>query len=73
MKFKVSGSGEPLVLVHGALTDLRMWHALEPLLAENYKVFSITQRYFLGGEPGDAQPFGYETHARAWPLSSRRK
>ena len=44
MKFKVTGSGEPLVLVHGALTDLRMWHAIEPCLAANHLVFSITQR-----------------------------
>ncbi len=64
MKFKVTGSGEPLVLVHGALTDLRMWHVIEPLLAEKYRVFSITQRYFFGGEPRDDKPFGYETHAR---------
>jgi hypothetical protein len=42
MKFKVTGSGEPLVLVHGALTDLRMWHAIEPMLAVKYQVFSIT-------------------------------
>ena len=64
MKFKVTGSGESLVLVHGALTDLRMWHAIEPMLAVKSQVFSITQRYFFGGEPGDGQPFGYETHAR---------
>ena len=63
MKFQVSGSGEPVILVHGALTDLRMWHAIEPLLATKYQVFSITQRYFFGGEPGDGKPFSYETHA----------
>ena len=64
MKFKVTGSGEPLVLVHGALTDLRMWHAIEPYLAANHLVFSITQRYFFDGAPGNGKPFGYETHAR---------
>jgi pimeloyl-ACP methyl ester carboxylesterase len=64
MKFKVTGSGEPLVLVHGALTDLRMWHAIEPYLAASHRVFSITQRYFFDGEPGNGKPFGYETHAR---------
>ena len=64
MKFKVSGSGDPVVLVHGALTDLRMWHAIEPYLAAGHQVFRITQRYFFGGDPGDGRPFGYETHAR---------
>jgi pimeloyl-ACP methyl ester carboxylesterase len=64
MIFKVTGSGDPVVLVHGALTDLRMWHAIEPLLAARYQVFSITQRYFFGGESGDGQPFNYETHAK---------
>jgi pimeloyl-ACP methyl ester carboxylesterase len=64
MKFKVSGSGAPLVLVHGALTDHRMWHVIEPMLAAKYQVFSVTQRFFFGGEPRDDRSFGYETHAR---------
>lgn len=64
MKFTITGSGDPVILVHGALTDLRMWHAIEPLLAVRYQVLSITQRYFFGGEPGDGAPFSYETHAR---------
>jgi hypothetical protein len=62
MKFKCTGCGDPVVLVHGALTDLRMWHAIEPLLAVKHRILSITQRYFFDGEPGNSQPFGYETH-----------
>ena len=44
------GSGAPVVLVHGSLSDLRTWDRTRALLAEHYRVIAYTQRYF-GTEP----------------------
>jgi hypothetical protein len=35
MAYQETGSGVPIVLVHGSLNDLRVWHAQEPEFAKN--------------------------------------
>ena len=64
----VRGAGEPLLLVHGALADGRIWQPVVERLAAHFQVHVFTQRYFgpgdeLGAPPLDP-PFGYQTHAR---------
>lgn len=44
------GSGSPVVLVHGSLSDLRTWEPTRALLAKHYRVIAYSQRYF-GKEP----------------------
>jgi pimeloyl-ACP methyl ester carboxylesterase len=44
------GSGAPVVLVHGSLSDLRTWDRPRALLAKHFRVVAYTQRYF-GTQP----------------------
>jgi pimeloyl-ACP methyl ester carboxylesterase len=44
------GSGEPIVFVHGAFSDLRVWEPIRDEVAKRYWFVAYTQRYF-GTEP----------------------
>src|SRR5258708_31681193 len=44
------GSGEPIVFVHGAPSDLRIWEPVRKEIAKRYRFIAYTQRYF-GTEP----------------------
>ena len=58
--FKRTGSGPPLVLVHGAFLDLRMWDLFDvhPTLAEDATVYAIDRR--ARGGSGDAKEYDLE-------------
>ncbi|MDE1462196.1 alpha/beta fold hydrolase [Spartinivicinus poritis] len=62
MKYIKQGSGEYLILVHGALTDATMWLPHINHLKADYEVISVTLRYF-NGEDEDKGDFGLNTHA----------
>ena len=58
------GRGEPIVLVHGAPSDCRLWLPHCAALSARYRAVSYTQRYFgLGEWGGDWPPFSVRTHA----------
>ena len=58
------GSGEPLVGVHGAFSDIRIWQALQGDIAKRYRFIAYTQRYFgTGAWADEGKNFGVETHA----------
>src|SRR5690606_9238330 len=58
------GQGEPLVLVHGAPSDCRVWQPHCELLAVRHRAIAYTQRYFGRGEWQQGwPPFGVRTHA----------
>jgi pimeloyl-ACP methyl ester carboxylesterase len=40
------GSGEPMVFVHGAMSDLRAWDPIKDEIAKKYRFIAYTQRYF---------------------------
>lgn len=40
-----SGAGDPLVLVHANLADMRSWEPVEPVLAEHFHVVNYSRRY----------------------------
>lgn len=56
--FARSGSGPPLVLVHGALSDHTAWNAIVPLLAPDFTVYAIDRRG--RGGSGDTAPYAVE-------------
>jgi pimeloyl-ACP methyl ester carboxylesterase len=59
-----SGAGAPILLVHGALADARMWQPHQALLAPQARALAVTLRYFSPDPwPADGPPFGITTHA----------
>jgi pimeloyl-ACP methyl ester carboxylesterase len=49
-----SGRGEPMVLVHGNLSDARSWDAIEPLLARCFRVLNYSRRFAYPNPPPPA-------------------
>lgn len=58
------GKGTPVLLVHGALSDLRTWARQREALSARYRAVAYTQRYF-GTETWDMNgpKFGVQTHS----------
>lgn len=49
-----SGQGEPMVLVHANLSDLRSWDPIEPLLARHCRVVNYSRRFAHPNAPIEA-------------------
>jgi pimeloyl-ACP methyl ester carboxylesterase len=58
-----SGSGEPVVFVHGAITDHRFWSPQVQALPDRYRWIAPDQRYFGQSWPNGGHKFSLETHA----------
>jgi len=58
LEYQESGSGEPIVMVHGGLSDHRIWEAQREALGRNYRAIAYSCRYnWPGGPvPPDAEP-----------------
>lgn len=64
LEYVEQGSGEPVVLVHGAVSDLRVWEPVRNALAKDHRVITYTQRYFgTGPWPDEGKGFSMATHA----------
>jgi esterase len=46
MAYRETGSGVPIVLVHGALNDYRVWYAQEPEFSKKYHVIAVSLRHY---------------------------
>jgi alpha-beta hydrolase superfamily lysophospholipase len=58
------GSGTPVVLVHGAISDLRNWEPVREPLARNHHFIAYTQRYHgTSPWPDEGKAFSAATHA----------
>ncbi|OAP62647.1 hypothetical protein AYL99_01874 [Fonsecaea erecta] len=60
LAYRESGEGEPLVLVHGHLSDYRSWSSIEAKLATNFRVYNYSRRFAWPNEPiqdGEPQPW----------------
>jgi esterase len=64
MAYRESGSGTPLVLVHGSLNDYRYWNAQIPVFAAQYRVIAVSLRHYFP-EPWDGrgEDFSIPQHA----------
>lgn len=62
IEYRVSGSGEPLVLLHGFGECIDgSWGEIIPELSRNYRVIAVNQR----GHGGSTNPTGKFTHAES--------
>ena len=52
LTYTEKGSGELVILVHGALGDYRTWSQQEAALAQQYHVISYSRNSLIFGEPG---------------------
>jgi len=64
MAYQETGSGAPLVLVHGSFTDYRTWSTVVPALAKQYHVIAVGLRHYYPEKwDGEGSDFSYEQHA----------
>lgn len=64
MTYVEEGSGEPIVFVHGAVSDLRAWEPIREAISAKHRFIAPTQRYFGKGDWADkGEKFGTATHA----------
>ena len=53
LAYRQSGRGEPMVLVHAGISDMRSWERLEPLVAEHFRVTNYSRRFAHPNRPVD--------------------
>jgi len=64
LKYVDAGSGETVVLVHGAVSDHRFWRAQLVALAPSYRCIALDQRYFGSAPwPDDGSNYSLSTHS----------
>jgi len=60
--FVEAGSGSPVLFIHGAWADLRIWCGLWEAIAKHHQFLAITQRHFGYGDWPTSKPFSREVH-----------
>ena len=57
------GHGEPVVFVHGAMSDFRAWEPQRKAVAQHFQFIALTQRYFGDAVwPDKGEKFSLATH-----------
>ena len=63
LSYVEQGSGEPVVFVHGAFSDLRVWEPIREEIAKRYRFIAYTQRYHgVGAWNDDGKQYSVATH-----------
>jgi hypothetical protein len=64
LEYHETGSGAPLVLVHGSVNDHRTWGAQVPFFSSRYRVVSFSRRYHHPNPwAGDGSDYSVSLHA----------
>lgn len=64
LAYRRRGSGQPLVLVHPNISDMRSWEPIEDQLAQHFSVINYSPRYHWPNQPiADDQNDPWEVHA----------
>jgi pimeloyl-ACP methyl ester carboxylesterase len=64
LQYLDQGSGEPVIFVHGAISDHRAWEPIRDEIARKYRFIALTQRYFGTGQwKDDGKEFSVATLA----------
>lgn len=63
--YEISGSGHPLVFIHGFTLDTRMWDDQFEVFAEQYRVFRYDARGFGKSTPPTTEPYTHTGDLRA--------
>lgn len=64
MPFVDQGTGDTILFVHGAVSDLRVWEPIRREVADKHRFIAITLRYFGTGDwPDKGEQFSVATHA----------
>lgn len=65
LSYVEEGTGSPVVFVHGAISDMRVWDMYRPKIADERRFIAYTQRYYGTSEwPDKAEHFSRETHIK---------
>jgi pimeloyl-ACP methyl ester carboxylesterase len=51
--YRESGQGDPMVLVHANISDMRSWEPIEPRLADHFRVMTYSRRFAYPNLPAD--------------------
>src|SRR5918994_7501615 len=63
LTFIDQGTGPPILFLHGAVADHRMWELQREALATKYRVIALTMRYFgIAPWPDSGTNFSQEAH-----------
>jgi pimeloyl-ACP methyl ester carboxylesterase len=64
LQYLDQGSGEPVIFVHGVISDHRAWEPIRDEIARKYRFIALTQRYFgTGSWKDDGKEFSVATFA----------
>ena len=65
LHYEVTGTGDPVVLIHGLGSDLRVWDAQFPVIAQRYRVLRYdTRGHGKSALPG-SEPYAYADDLKA--------
>lgn len=64
LRYRRSGVGEPLILLHPNISDVRSFNKIEPLLSQHFDTVTFCRRHHWPNEPlADGQDDQWEEHA----------
>ncbi len=55
LEYRETGTGEPVVLVHGGISDYRIWQVQREALGHNYRAISYSCRYHWPNAPASPE------------------